>query len=303
MNQKNAQAKFDPTIRPTAVVGAGTLGSRIALMLASSGGEVRLYDAKPAQLDIAERYIDSELPKLVKARAGAVAGRVVFAKTLEPAIAETWMIVEAVPERLDLKKEIFGELDRLAPPDTILASNSSSYPSSQILDLVSKPSRVANTHYYMPPEQIAVEVMSCGKTSDAVIADLMNRLPLYGVVPFHVRRESVGFIFNRIWAAVKRESLEVVKEGVSTPTEVDHMFEVLLGTRGGPFRLMDKVGLDVVLDIEEHYAAVHPELPVGPRELLQQYISKGRLGVKTGKGFYADYQQEGDGKETNTLHD
>jgi 3-hydroxybutyryl-CoA dehydrogenase len=297
MNQKNVQAKFDPSIRPTAVVGAGTLGSRIALMLASSGGEVRLYDAKPAQLDIAERYIDSELPKLVKARAGAVAGRVVFAKTLEPAIAETWMIVEAVPERLDLKKKIFGELDRLAPQDTILVSNSSSYPSSQILDLVSKPSRVANTHYYMPPEQIAVEVMSCGKTSDAVIADLMDRLPLYGVVPFHVRRESVGFIFNRIWAAVKRESLEVVKEGVSTPTEVDHMFEVLLGTRGGPFRLMDKVGLDVVLDIEEHYAAVHPELPVGPRELLQQYVSEGRLGKKTGKGFYADYQQEATAKK------
>jgi len=70
------------------------------------------------------------------------------------------------------------------------------------------------------------------------------------------------------------------------------MFEVLLGTRGGPFRLMDKVGLDVVLDIEEHYAAVHPELPVGPRELLQQYIREGRLGIKTGKGFYTDYQQQ-----------
>jgi 3-hydroxybutyryl-CoA dehydrogenase len=284
--------KFNPTVRPTAVIGAGTLGSRIALMLASSGGEVRLYDAKPAQLDIAKRYIDSELPKLVKARAGAVAGRVDFAKTLEPAIAETWMIVEAVPERLDLKKNIFGELDRLAPQDTILASNSSSYPSSQIIDLVTNPSRVVSTHYYMPPEQIAVEVMSCGKTSDAVIADLMDRLPLYGVVPFHVKRESVGFIFNRIWAAVKRESLEVVKERVSTPAEVDHMFEVLLGTRGGPFRLMDKVGLDVVLDIEEHYAAVHPELPVGPRELLQQYIREGRLGIKTGKGFYTDYQQQ-----------
>jgi 3-hydroxybutyryl-CoA dehydrogenase len=202
------------------------------------------------------------------------------------------MIVEAVPERLDLKKSIFGDLDRLAPQDAILASNSSSYPSSQMIDRVTKLSRVANTHYYMPPEEIAVEVMSCGKTSDAVIADLMDRLPLYGLVPFHVRRESVGFIFNRIWAAVKRESLEIVEEGVSTPAEVDHIFEVLLGTRGGPFRLMDKVGLDVVLDIEEHYAAIHPELPVGPREVLKQYISEGRLGMKTGKGFYTDYQQK-----------
>ena len=253
MNQENAQSKFDVTLRPTAVIGGGTLGSRIALMLASSGGEVRLYDAKTAQLEIAERFIGTELPKLGKTRAGVVTGRVVMAKTLEPAIAEAWMVVEAVPERLDLKKSIFGDLDHLAPKDAILASNSSSYPSSQIIERVGDPSRVVNTHYYMPPEQIGVEVMSCGKTSDAVIAALMERLPLYGVVPFHVRKESVGFIFNRIWAAVKRESLEVVEEGVSTPEEVDHIFELLLGTHGGPFRLMDKVGLDVVLDIEEHY--------------------------------------------------
>ena len=292
IHQQSVQSRFNPTTRPTAVIGAGTLGSRIALMLASSGGEVRLYDAKLGQLDIAKRYIDSALPKLVKTRAGAVPGRVVFAKTFEPAIAETWMIVEAVPERLDLKKKIFGDLGRLAPQDAILASNSSSYPSSQIIDRVKDPSRVVNTHYYMPPEQIAVEVMSCGKTSDAVVADLLERLPLYGLVPFHVKRESVGFIFNRIWAAVKRESLEIVEEGVSTPAEVDHIFQVLLGTGGGPFRMMDKVGLDVVLDIEEHYAAIHPELPMGPRELLKQYIKEGRLGVKTGKGFYTDYQQK-----------
>src|SRR5262244_55705 len=280
MNPQNVQSKFTPTTRPTAVIGAGTLGSRIALMLASSGGEVRLYDAKPAQLEIAERYINSELPKLVRARPGAVAGRVVYAKELEPAIAEAWMVVEAIPERLDLKKTIFGDLDRLAPADAILASNSSSYPSSQMIDQVTNPSRVVSTHYYMPPEQIAVEVMSCGKTSDAVIADLMDRLPRYGLVPFHVRRESVGFIFNRIWAAVKRESLLVVQEGVSTPAEVDRIFEVLLGTRGGPFRLMDKVGLDVVLAIEEHYAAIRPGLPEGPRKLLKQYINEGRLGQK-----------------------
>jgi len=292
MNPQTGQSKFNPTTRPTAVIGAGTLGSRIALMLASSGGEVRVYDAKAAQLEIAERFIDSELPKLVKSRPGAVAGRVVFTKTMEPAMAGTWMVVEVVPERLDLKKAIFGDLDRLAPQDAILASNSSSYPASQIIERVTQPSRVVNTHYYMPPEQIAVEVMSCGKTSDAVIADLMERLPLYGVVPFHVRKESVGFIFNRIWAAVKRESLEVVEEGVSTPAEVDRIFEVLLGTHGGPFRLMDKVGLDVVLDIEEHYAAIHPELSARPRELLKQYIKEGRLGLKTGRGFYTDYGQK-----------
>src|SRR6201998_3308266 len=169
MNQPEGQSKFNPTTRPTAVIGAGTLGSRIALMLASSGGEVRLYDAKAAQLEIAERFIDPELPKLVKSHAGAVAGRIVFAKTLDPAIVDTWMVVEAVPERLDLKKTIFNDLDRLAPQDAILASNSSSYPSSQIIERVTKPSRVFNTHYSMPPDHNSFKQMSGGKTSEKVI--------------------------------------------------------------------------------------------------------------------------------------
>jgi 3-hydroxybutyryl-CoA dehydrogenase len=142
----------------------------------------------------------------------------------------------------------------------------------------------------VPPEQNAVEVMSCGKTSEVVISDLMDRFPLYGLIPFHVRKESVGFIFNRIWAALKRESIAVVQEGVSTPQEVDHIFQIVFGTHSGPFRLMDKVGLDVVLDIEKHYAAVRPGLPEGVRQLLKQYIGEGRLGVKAGKGFYSDYE-------------
>jgi 3-hydroxybutyryl-CoA dehydrogenase len=116
---------------------------------------------------------------------------------------------------------MFGDLDRLAPEDAILASNSSSYPTSQFIDAVSRPGRVVNTHFYRPPELNAVEVMSCGKTTDEVIAQLFERLPTYGLQPFHVLKESVGFIYNRIWAAIKRESLAVVAEGVSTPEIVD----------------------------------------------------------------------------------
>jgi 3-hydroxyacyl-CoA dehydrogenase len=140
----------------------------------------------------AERKSGGEAKALGVSR--LVAGRVVFAKTIEPAIADTWMVVEVVPERLDLKKTIFGDLDRLAPQDAILASNSSSYPSSQIIERVAKPSRVVNTHYYMPPEQIAVEVMSCGKTSDAVIADLGAPTTLRGCsVPCQERERRVHF--------------------------------------------------------------------------------------------------------------
>ena len=102
----------------------------------------------------------------------------------------------------------------------------------------------------------------------------------------------MGFIYNRIWAAIKRESLAVVAEGVSTPEVVDRLFQSVLGSHDGPFRIMDKVGLDVVLDIEEHYAAVRPGIPVGPRQLLMRYIEQGRLGIKSGKGFYSDYEEK-----------
>ena len=103
-----------------------------------------------------------------------------------------------------------------------------------------------------------------------------------------VRRESDGFIFNRIWAAIKRECLMVVEEGVALPGDVDAMWEIW--TRAGvpPFRLMDRVGLDVVLAIEEHYGAVRDGVPEGPRKLLREYTNQARLGVKTGRGFY-DY--------------
>ena len=138
----------------------------------------------------------------------------------------------------------------------------------------------------MPPEVNAVEIISCGYTDAAVIELLLRRLPAYGLVPFHVQRESVGFIYNRIWAAIKREALAVIAEGVSSPQEVDRIFSAVLRAPVGPFQLMDRVGLDVVLDIENHYAAIQPGLPVSPRHLLDEYVRNNWLGIKTGKGFY-----------------
>jgi 3-hydroxybutyryl-CoA dehydrogenase len=280
----------DYASRPVAVIGAGTLGRRIALMFAAHGADVNIYDLVEAQRDVAVDYVANNLPVLLDRRSGVVPGRVSAEADLAETVFRAWLVIEAIPERLELKKQMFALLDQLASADAILASNSSSYASRLFLDRVHHPERVLNIHFYMPPKQGAVDVMSCGKTDRDVIDFVMATLPKFGLYPFEARKESTGFIFNRIWAAVKRECLEVVAEGVSTPEEVDRMYEINTGATAGPFRLMDQVGLDVVLDIEEHYCAEHPEYPEGPRRLLRTYLEKGRLGAKSGAGFYDDYR-------------
>ena len=274
--------------RPVAVIGAGTLGRRIALMFAAHGGDVRIHDLAGAQRHAAVDYVTQNLPAVADGLTGVAPGRVSAEADIAEAVHDAWLVVEAIPERLELKKQVFGQLDELAAADAILASNSSSYASRLFLDKVHHPERVLNIHFYMPPKQNAVDVMSCGETDRDVIDFVLATLPQFGLYPFEARRESTGFIFNRVWAAVKRESLEVVAEGVSTPQDVDQMFQLNTGS-AGPFRMMDQVGLDVVLDIEEHYCVEHPEYPEGPRRLLRSYLEQGRLGVKSGAGFYDDY--------------
>jgi 3-hydroxybutyryl-CoA dehydrogenase len=280
--------------RPVTIDGAGTLGRRIATVYAAGGSDVRIFDKSAEQRDTAKDYVEQHIADTQEALGlhPDRAGRVKVVDDLKAAVEGAWMVIEAVPEHLDLKTEVFGELDRLAEPDAILASNSSSLPTSRMIDHVEHSERVLNTHYYQPPELNSVELMSCGRTDDGVIEALMKRIPRYGLVPFWVRRESDGFIFNRIWASIKRECLMVVQEGVATPEDVDEMWKIF--TRPGipPFRLMDRVGLDVVRNIEEHYASVRSGIPEGPRELLREYIDQGRLGVKSGRGFY-DYDERG----------
>jgi 3-hydroxybutyryl-CoA dehydrogenase len=278
----------DVDTRHVAVIGAGTLGRRIAAMYAAGGADVRIADPAADQRAAARDFVTAHASDF-RQRLGLEADRAGSVETASDpadAVPGAWMVIEAVPERLDLKRKVFGELDRLADPDAVLASNSSSLPSSSFVDDVAHPERVLNTHYQMPPDLNAVELMSDGRTDPAIIDALLARLPRYGFVPFHVRRPSDGFIFNRIWAAIKRECLMVVEEGVASPEDVDRMWRLFTAAGQAPFHLMDRVGLDVVLDIEEHYAAVRPGIPEGPRRLLRRYVESGRLGAKTGRGFY-----------------
>jgi 3-hydroxybutyryl-CoA dehydrogenase len=271
----------DAESRPIAVIGAGTLGRRIAAMLAGHGAAVRLVDTNEQQLRDADAYAREVVKSLPHPDAALT-----VTSDMAGAVRDTWLVVEAIPERLDLKQSLFATLDELAPADAILATNSSSLKSSLLIDEVSKPERVMNAHFYQPPDWNAVELMSCGQTDPAAIALMQTMLARYGLTPFRVRKESTGFIYNRVWAAIKREALMVVEEGVADPADVDQLFCSLHGATMGPFQLMDRVGLDVVLDIEEHYASEREGIPVGPRNLLRRMIAEGKLGVKSGEGFY-----------------
>lgn len=272
--------------RPAAVIGAGTLGRRIALMLATRGGHVRIFDNNADTAQAGVDYARAVLPSVVATLPEGVPGQIDSASSLEEVIDEAWLVIEALPERLDLKISVFDTLSQKAASDAILATNSSSFPSSQIAVKVADKTRVLNTHFMMPPKLQAVEFMSCGETRTGLMEELADYFSRLGLSPYIARKESPGFIMNRIWAAIKRESLCVAAEGVATPEVIDKIYCETQGTSVGPFFLMDQVGLDIVLQIEEHYAEIYPELPVAPREFLKKLIEENRLGVKTGRGFY-----------------
>jgi 3-hydroxybutyryl-CoA dehydrogenase len=272
--------------RPVAVIGAGTLGRRIALMFASRGGTVRIYARRDEQLVAAKQFIAETLPSVIEGRGFGEPGVAMATTSLAEALDGAWLAVESAPEKLEVKIPLWGEIDQAAPSDTIFGTNSSSYPSRLMGENVRDKTRLCNTHFYMPPLVNALDLMSDGQTDRGLLDTLLTVLPEFGVYPFEARKECTGFIFNRVWAAIKRESLAVVAEGVARPEDVDGMYKLNLGAPAGPFQLMDLVGLDVALDVENHYTEVFPRLPTHARDLLQAYVDAGKLGIKSGEGFY-----------------
>lgn len=272
--------------RPVAVIGAGTLGRRIAMVFASRGGTVRVYARRAEQLSEATQYVAETLPEVVQQRGFGEVGVATGTTSLAEALGGAWLAVESAPEKLDVKIPLWGQIDQAASADTIFATNSSSFPSRVMAENIRDKTRLCNMHFAMPPAYNSVELMSDGQTDRGLLDTLLSVLPEFGVHPFEARRECTGFIFNRVWAAIKRESCAVVAEDVASPEDVDGIFKVNFAMPAGPFELMDQVGLDVVLDVENHYAAEFPYLPKSVRDLLQTYVDAGKLGVKTGEGFY-----------------
>jgi len=273
------------------ILGAGTQGTRLAFMWTKKGRPVYLVDQNQPQLEKAKKGIEDLRSQLQSFWATSTHwGEIITSspKDLEQAASKSWMLLECVPESLQLKRTIVRQLDEIADPETIVASNSSSYTIEEILEdqKLKHADRFASLHSYWPPETSAIEVMGSTKTKPEIITLLMEETKKHGFSPFHVRKTSTGYIYNRIWAAIKREALLTLSEGVATPEEIDAIFKDVLKTPKGPCEQMDVVGLDVVRDIEQHYADVRSGIPEQPRSYLQEMIDQGKLGVKSGSGFY-----------------
>ncbi|KAL2023615.1 hypothetical protein VTK56DRAFT_1772 [Thermocarpiscus australiensis] len=274
--------------RPICVLGAGVLGRRIAACWASAGYNVHIRDVDRQQVNGAAQYIRDELWKYkpkVKPDEVSVKGFL----DLKPAVEDSWLVIECIPEKLGLKIDAFAELERLVPPDTILATNSSSYKSREIAAKV-KPEtaqRMLNSHYFVPPDIRVVELMTSGSTHHEIFPFLQEHLRHSGMIPVVVRRESTGFILNRVWAAIKRECLMVLSEGVTSPEELDMVWKEVFVRNGQgipPCEFMDQIGLDTVSLIEQHYIAERGLHDPGVIAYLQKYIDEGRLGAKSSKG-------------------
>ena len=279
-------------ITRVAVVGAGTLGAQIAALCAAGGAETVVTDALPDALARAATRIETELlPPIEAAGMGTRSAQDAFAALrfetdVETAVRGVDLVIEAVKEDAAVKTELFGRLSRVAP-EAILATNSSSIPSSRIIGDVADASRVCNAHFFGPIWiRTMVELMSCGETDPAVIDRLKTFTDGLGLVTAVVRIESKGFIINRIWRAVKRESLRVVDEGVADPEDVDRLWRIFFQTEHPPFGTMDYVGLDVVRDIEQSYQRESLDPTDTPSPTLDRMIDEGRLGEKSGQGFY-----------------
>lgn len=275
------------------IVGAGFMGAQIALQCAVHGYDVRLVDASTEALQRAIQGHAEELDRRVERgqitaqEKWATLSRIGATLTLEEGAAQAGLAIEAVPERVDLKRQVFGELDKACPPQAILATNSSSIRVSLLEDATRRPDRVLNLHFYATVwERPMVDIQRGTQTSDETLERGRQFVRAIGCTPLLVQRESTGFVFNRVWRAVKRECLHLVDQGVASFEDVDRAWMIFNRAPIGPFGLMDMIGLDVIRDIEQVYYAESGDARDAPPGLLLDKIARGELGVKTGKGFY-----------------
>ncbi len=278
-------------IKTIAVIGAGTMGRGIAHVAAVGGYRTVLEDLLPASLRKAESEIRTNLDKAVelgKVSAGdaeAALGRLEYAGSVEQAAREADLVIEAVPEEMESKIEIFTLLDKICRPGTILASNTSSLSVTEIASVTYRAKKCVGMHFFNPVHKMKLlEVVRALETDDETIAaaaEVGRRMGKEVVVI----KESPGFITSRVNAIIGNEAFYMLQEGIASAADIDKALKLGLNHPMGPFELVDLVGLDTRLHILEYLHKTLGE-KYRPAPLLVQYVKAGRLGRKSGRGVY-----------------
>lgn len=267
------------------IIGAGLMGHGIAWIFASGGWPVKVHDPVAAALAAVPEKLAGISQLLGKPE--TIAASVTLCSDFDDAAGADF-IFEAVPEKLELKQDIFARLENRAPPDSIFASNTSALPITRIAERLADKSRLAGTHFWNPPHLVPlVEVVEMEGVNTAAVAKLMGLLQQAGRHPVHVRKDVPGFIGNRLQHALKREAIALVAEGICDAETVDDVVKFGFGRRMavlGPLEQSDLVGLDLTVAIHQ---TLMPSLDVTPgvHPLLARKVEEGKLGMKTGEGF------------------
>jgi 3-hydroxybutyryl-CoA dehydrogenase len=283
------------TVRRVAVLGAGTMGHGIGYAAANAGYETTLYDPSAPSLEKAVAAIGRIAAKNLERAAeaggpgvGSISIGVATTTALADAVKDADFIIEAAPERIDLKLGLMADADRLAPPHAILATNTSALSITELAGATGRAPKVAGMHFFNPVHRMKlVEIVRALESSDetlGVIEDVARRMGKETVLV----RESPGFITTRVNASIGNEAFYMLMEGVASARDIDKALKLGLNHPMGPFELVDLVGLDTRLSILEY---LHRSLgeKYRPCPLLAQYVKAGRLGKKVGRGVY-EYQ-------------
>ncbi|WP_108610624.1 3-hydroxyacyl-CoA dehydrogenase family protein [Aminobacter sp. MSH1] len=272
-----------PTI---AIVGAGLMGHGIAQVFALAGHDVRVFDAHQPALDSLRTRIRANLDQL--GIPGEAEARVKGSSDLGETLDGAAIVIEAAPEKLELKRAIFSELVRLASSNALLASNTSVIPIGDIAQGLATRERILGTHWWNPPFLVPlVEVVGTPDTASEAISKMISLLDSVGKTPVHVKKDVPGFVGNRLQHALWREAIAIVAEGIADARTVDTVVKASFGRRLavlGPIENADLVGTDLTLDIH-NVVLKHLNRSPDPSPYLTDLVASGRFGMKSGEGF------------------
>src|SRR4030042_3854746 len=280
-------------IKKVAVIGTGLLGTQISMLSAYAGYQVSVYDTRDDAFDDTYKKLYADFkakginPFIPWNEWKKCKTAIKFTTHLGDALKDVDLVVEAVTEDLKAKRKVFKQMGENAPAKAIFASNSSSLPISRMEQSSGRPERCINTHFYYPLGGTnRTDLMPGTKTLPEVMKKAEGWIRSLGCIPLRVKKEILGFCFNSVWRAIKKQVLYMWANDFVDFRDVDRAWRIFTGMKVGPFALMDSVGLDTVYNIEMVYYNASKDPKDKPPEALIEKVRKGELGVKSGKGFY-----------------